>query len=595
MLLTFLPDEQTEGSGAAVDTSEDVDELPLPNPLDWAYLCRRIDDKPFSLDYRPDVDPTHGYEPLKAIYADPHPHIAIMKPAQVGVSELAITIALHTLSIGARYWKTNDAGLNVGYLFPTQTALSDFSKERVSAIKEETDDFSEFFTGFDDVGFKKAGKSYFYLRGAWTTRGLKSFKADKLILDEYDEMLPLAVSLAKKRLRHSKLKHELDLSTPTFPNKGIHELLLQSDYREWEIRCTKCGQWSTLDFFRDVYVDGQPRDVWKEREAEQLHNARLTVCCPTCIAPLSDMNRFGPGRWVARSPEIQSLRGYHVPWFAFPSVSLLDICKNSVSTDPTVIQENFRSDLGMPYEPRDSSITDEMLKQLSVAIPAGVMEVGPWRDTTMGVDGGARYYVRITSVGPDGHVYVRHMGFLAPLPGQTINQQLAELMTRYRVRQAVIDGAYDPTAIKEFAAAHKGKVRRAFYPTTDFNGELFRLPSAEEKKMHGVAVKTADPQKVEDIINVNRTMAMDSVFNLIALAKERWPAKFHNDPEIAAQMKAPIRVIVKDKEGKELPKWIHSKPDDFFHSCVYDVIARATLPRTLPGALGLGAVKVQTF
>ena len=86
----------------------------IPNPLQWAYMYRRIDDKPFSLE---------NFRPLKQIYTDDHDQLVVMKPAQVGVSEMAVTRTMHALDVGARYWQSGKAGLNVAYLFPTGGAL----------------------------------------------------------------------------------------------------------------------------------------------------------------------------------------------------------------------------------------------------------------------------------------------------------------------------------------------------------------------------------------------------------------------------------------------------------------------------------------
>ncbi|HEX8708037.1 MAG TPA: terminase gpA endonuclease subunit [Pyrinomonadaceae bacterium] len=579
---------------ALLDEAGSTPVCDLP-PLVWAEAYRRIEGRPFSLDYRPATaeEPARGYEPLKQIYDDDHPFIVIMKPAQVGLSELAISRALHALDVGARYWKTSNDGLNVGYLFPTQDALYDFSKERISGIKDESDKLGDFFTDFDDVGFKKAGHSYFYIRGAWSTKALKSFKADLLIFDEYDEMLPRAVALAVKRLRHSQVKRQIRLSTPTLPNKGIHESYLQSDQQEWEVHCSGCDGWNSLDFFRDVKVEGADYEEWKEREEESIHRSTITVACPSCRQTLSDDDRFGPGRWVARRPEITRIRGYHVPALCFPSVSLSELAIAAISTDPEQVTEFYRSDLGVPYTPKDSAVTDEMLKQLSVSLPNGMLPAGVvWRDGTLGVDGGKRYHYRVSGTGPDGRRYVLAMGALTHDEDRGIFEKLDELMERFHVRQAVIDGSYDPTAIKAWADKHRGRVRRAFYPNTDFKGEMFRLPGSEEKKMHGVAVKKADPLKVEDTVQINRDMAMDAVYSMVATASEVWPASIHNDPEVVVHMKAPTRVMVKNQEGQEMPKWVHKNRDDLFHACVYDLVARLTLPQpTRTGGIMVSGVR----
>lgn len=534
------------------------------SPLAWAEAHRRIDDQPFSLDYdpAPNGDSAHpkGYEPLRAIYEDDHPDIVVMKPAQVGVSEWAITRAMHALDVGAKYWGTNNDGLNVGYLFPTQEALYDFSKERISALNEESPHLANFFRDYDDVGFKKAGRSYFYIRGAWSTKALKSFKADLLILDELDEMLPRAVALAIKRLRHSQVKRKLRLSTPTLPDYGIHAAYLKSDQCEWEVHCSRCDEYRTLDFFRDVKVNGRDYDEWRDWTEEQIHRGRETVACPSCRQPLADADRFGPGRWVARRPEITHLRGYHVPALSFPSVSLKDLCIAAISADPEQVIEFYRSDLGLPYEPKGSRITETMLDKLSHDLVGGRLPRIVWRNVTMGVDVGARFHYRISGEGPDKRRYVLAMGSVKTWA------ELDDLMSNYKVRHCVVDKDPELHATEAWASKHKGRVTRAYYPrSNDVKGRLF-FPEAD---------------KLEGLVQINRTMAMDTVYNLVATGGEVWPAEVHNDAEVRAHMTAPVRVVKEDDNGQPQASWIHTKPDHLFHASVYDLIAAKTLPPTL--------------
>jgi Phage terminase large subunit (GpA) len=570
----------------ALDTPVAVCDLP---PLAWAEACRRIEDQPFSLDYDPapggDHDHPKGYEPLREIYDDDHPFIVIMKPAQVGVSELAITRALHALELGARFWRTTNDGLNVGYLFPTETALFDFSKERISPLRDESDHLSKFFDNYDDVGFKQAGKSYLYIRGAWSVKALKSFKADLLILDELDEMLPRAVALAVKRLRHSQVKRQLWLSTPTKPDIGIHAAYLDSDQCEWEVHCSSCGAWNTLNFFRDVKVAGADYDDWKFWSDERIYRSAISVACPACRQSLKDADRYGPGRWVQRRPEITRVRGYHVPALSFPSVSLTDLCVAAISPDPEKIIEFYRSDLGLPYEPAGSRITEEMLKQLSTDLEAGRLPANVrFARVTMGVDVGARYHYRISGDDAERRRCVIAMGSVRTWA------ELDTLMERYHVRHCVVDAMPELHGAEDWAKKHAGKVLRAFYQ--DLKGDLFRRPAVEAKEAAGKKVDRPKELK-KDTVLIDRTMAMDTIYNVIALGRELWPAEIHNDAEVRAHMTAPLRKVKENEEGQPYATWEHTKPDHLYHACVYDLVALKTLPKPLPGILAQGTVKVR--
>lgn len=537
------------------------------SPRQWAEAYRRIDDRPFSLE---------RFRPLIECYDDDHPFQVYLKCAQVGVSEMAITKACHALDLGAKYWHTDKAGLNVAYLFPTGAALSDFSKERFSSLKTESPYLERLFADspYDDVGFKQVGASYLYLRGTHSKKSLKSFPADLLILDEYDEMDPTAVAMVDKRLRASPVKRKIALSTPMLPGTGIHALYLQSDQRVWEVHCPHCDAWSSLDFFRDVTADGADRAVWGLWPEERIRRATITTVCPNCRQPI---DRCGPGRWRARHPEVTGIRGYHIPWYAFASVDLTALAVASIRTDPAQVAEFYRSDLGLPYAPAGAQITAGMLQQLSHELPGGRLpEDATWRQTTMGVDVGARLHYRISATGPDGARYIRDMGAVRTW------SDLDRLMETYRVRQCVIDALPELHACADWARRHKGRVLRAFYPS-GLEGQLYRLKPAERDEAGAEIPGTATVQ-------INRTMAMDTVYARIAAAEERWPAAITGNSEVIAHLTAPTRVTLTGQDGQERVQWVHTAPDHLFHACVYDLIAYQALPRAI-GGLAQGRAK----
>lgn len=547
---------------------EAEDALPL-NALDWALTYRRIDDRAFTLE---------RHRPLEAIYADDHPDMVVIKPAQVGVSELAISKVCHALDVGAAWWRTGKAGLNVGYLFPTKTALVDFSKERFSGLRVESDYLRSLFAGeYDAVDFKRAGEhSYLYLRGMESEEGLLSFPADVLVFDEYDRMSRKAIALAEKRLRASTVKRQLRISTPTLPGRGIHEAYLHSDQQVWHVHCPTCDSSHALDFWRDVRCDGAEWETWRWWPAERLKDhVTTTTHCPQCKAAI---DRCGPGQWMAMHPGITSVRGYQVPWYAFPVVDLNKLCAAAVSTDPSQTAEFYRSDLGLPYEPEGARVTESMLRQLSADLPSGRLPDGAtWRKVTMGVDVGARLHYRISASGPDGGRYVLAMGAVRSFA------ELDALIARYKVRQTVIDAMPELHATRDWALTHKGKVLRAFYPAS-LDGLLFRKKAAEEDA-HGNAIVGTET------VQINRTMAMDELYAAIANGAESWPATIHNDPDVLAHLQAPVRVVVTAKDGQPVAAWTHTAPDHLFHASVYDRIALAALPAPVAGGIGQAKAK----
>lgn len=548
-------ERQTRAMIAAEREAQQAQTETAPSALlEWAERHRRIDGQPFSL---------ARFEPLRAIYADDHPHIVIIKPAQRGVSELAINYSVFAMDRGAEVWTEGQKdGLNVAYVFPTQQALGDFSKERISGLTKESPYLAALFSGDDDfnaVTFKQVRESFLYLRGGWSESALLSFAADVLILDEYDRMDASAVALARRRMNASLVRRELDVSTPTLPGHGIHALYLQSDQRVYE-QWHRCGSWVTFDFWRDVRVAGQPYELsggrgWRTWPAEVLRASDVTLCCPTCRDPLSDAERTAPGRWRAEAPDVKGIRGYHVPWWPFPVVDLTALAVTAVSQDPSELTELYRSDLGLPYEASGSRVTEAMLSKLSADLPGGILPDGPWAEPTMGVDVGSRFHYRVTARDQYNRTCVLAMGSVGSWDA------LGVVMETHRVRQCIVDALPELHAAETWASQYPGRVLRAFYPQASaMNGQLF-VVNAEK-----------------GIVQINRTMAMDRVYANVSTGKELWPSSVHNDPEVIAHMKAPVRVVALDARGQEQASWVHTSPDHLFHSCVYDTVARESLP-----------------
>lgn len=525
---------------------------PPKSVYEWAMRYRMIDNRPFSLE---------RFRPLQALYEDDHQRIVVMKPAQRGVSEWAVSLTCYALEYGAQNWvhDGSKAGLNVGIVFPAKADLNDFSKERLSDLKDESTHLSSMFGSddFDALGFKKVGDSYLYLRGGYSKAGLRSFPADMIIFDEFDELNSSAVALGRRRLNASLVKREIDISTPSIPGRGISAAYLSSDQRVYQSKCGNCPEWNTYDFFRDVFVNDQPYDEWSKWSQPHVEASTVSLNCPRCSAPQSEKVRCAPGRWISLHPEITRTHGYHIPWWPFVFIDLAGLAFSAVSGEGAEVDEFYHSDLGLPHGAGEGGVTPEMIQQLSATLPDGLPK-GPWRDTTMGVDVGSRLHYSISSVGPDGDIYLRAMDHVGTWT------ELDALMMRYQVRQAVVDGEPETHSTLDFLSRWPGRTMRSFYPTgvAALRGTLFhQKPNTQD-------------------LQINRSLAMDAVLSLISTAREHWPREFTSNPDIVAQMTSSSRVKITDEDtGQQHYEWMHVGPDHFWHAHLYNLVARRTLPK----------------
>lgn len=536
--------------------------------LEYAERYRRIDQQPFSLEM---------YPPLRALYEDESRTIVVMKPSQRGVSEWAITKALFVMDRGPTHFGLNKSGLNVGYIFPTDVALRDFSKERVSGLREEHEHLRRLLgtSPYDAVGFKQIGHSYLYMRGGSSEAGLLSFTADMIVRDEYDKIPQNSRELAEKRMNASLLKVLVDVSTPTLPGIGIHARFMASDQHVYMQECPNCHQENQYDFFRDVTVDGSRYDVWEHWDEQQIRRCDVALTCPKCEYELDRKARCVLGSYVPQFPDVQGLRGYHVPALAFPFVNLMDLTVKAVNSDPSAREQFMRQDLGVPYHTKGSGIAEEDLVPLSLGLPNGQLPPGPYTRICAGIDVGGRIHVRI-----NGSKLGEQKRYCLLMTSVATWAEVDDLMATYNVQMAVVDAYPEQHEASAFVSRWKGRAVIGDYPTNmgALKGTLF-APDSRKAVQDG-------------FVRINRTMGLDRVMTKILGQQEHWPTSIVNDPEVRGHMTAMARLTTIDARGQVVASWVRLKADHYFHASCYAEIAEQLTPKVIrPGRVIQGRAK----
>lgn len=396
----------------------------------------------------------HRY--LVGLYNCGAQEMVVYKAAQMGASELGISAALHAC---------DQRQMTVMIVFPNSSAVSDFSAARIGAALEASPYLAQIVSGSaaigpngrrlrgaDRVTLKRVRDSFLYLRGghvASGAMGLKAVAADKIILDELDEMDARAPELATKRLGHSEIAERMDLSTPTYFGVGIHARWLLSDQREWFVRCNACGERQplTLAHFIDEW-DELARPVhWHGKE-----EGRYYLACQRCGR---ELNRLGAGEWVAAYPG-RSIAGFHLVKFFSHTADLGMIVGLLSTSDETVRRECFNQDLGLPYTPRGGQLTDQDLDLLRRDYLHGpVAGERPF----IGVDVGNVIHVVIR--GPANEKGERPQRFAGEV---TTFSELGTLIRRFHPRRVVIDALPETRMARQLQADFpSGQVWLAYY------------------------------------------------------------------------------------------------------------------------------------
>ena len=493
-----------------------------PTFTDWLYQKYYIDDKPISFE---------GRYPLLEIAEDTSGNMSVMKSAQCGLSELMVGKAIYF----AEEYKEN-----VFYAFPAKDQVKDFVQSRVDPRIDDSPELQKLVISTDNTGLKKVGLNYLYFRGSQNARQIKSVSAGFLVRDEYDEMIQEHIPMMDKRLGNSKYKFIVNISTPSYFEFGIHWEYLQTDQKEYHLKCNKCSKWQIPDW--TVNIKPAPT-----RDKEVPIPEKVQLVCSDCG---TELNRNQKGKWVAMNPDGIN-RGYRVSKLMFPITDLMDMWKEYQRTRN--IQDFYNSNLGLPYASAGGKLDDQMLnscmEKYTIAVP---------KNCTMGVDVGEVLNVKISMKDGDKTkaVYINTVKTF---------EELDTLMKQYDVSRCVIDGLPETHESKKFAKRFQGRVYLAYYQLKDPN------KTYEFKEPKQGTQETAK-------VNINRNRAMDETGLRFKERENIIPENANTIPNYFDQLKAPQKVKITDENGNEQYKYVEgNKADHYFHAEVYEYIAGAEI------------------
>ncbi|MCI0728858.1 MAG: phage terminase large subunit family protein [Chloroflexi bacterium] len=511
--------------------------------LTWAAVHRRM--------LKPDVKfnlTNHLY--LAEIYGSSARNKVIYKAGQMGASEYAISYALHACS---------ERKATTLYVFPTDRHVSDFSKSRFGPAIESSQHLQKLVVearaaggkrGSDQVTLKRIADNFLYFRGAQVQPDgrapqLKSIDADVLILDELDEMDPRAPAIARKRLGHSDIAETLSISTPSYVGAGIHAEWMETDQREWHVRCPHCGEWQPMSINQVVLEWDQ---VGRPVAWHGMLEGRAWVACRKCG---KELDRLAAGEWVAMYTG-RDVVGYHLTKLFSAQIQLLEIVESLKTTDETERKETFNQDLGLPYTPRGGQITDTLLDECRREYGHGPVAD---EETVMGVDVGAVLHVVIR--GPaDGETEERPQRWAGEV--DTFGQ-VANLIKQYNTITCVVDALPETRSARAFQASQPaGLVWLAYYVGTPVGTKN---------------VASAQWNKDEGVVNLDRTRSLDETMSRFYDKVNTLPANARSIPDYYTHLKAPVRVIETTSNGDRVAKYVESGADHLAHAENYCTVA----------------------
>lgn len=510
-------------------------------------MCHRNElrpEVPFDLQH-------HGY--LQELYTTRAQEVVVFKASQMGASEYAISYALHAADV---------RHANVLYIFPTDTHVSDFSTARLGLAIEASPYLGSIVgegsatpadgrrqRGADRITLKRVRNSYLYFRGAQVKPNgqapqLKSIDADILIYDEVDEMDPRAPAIAEKRLGHSTIAEQRWISTPTYPGFGIHARWLESDQREWHVRCDGCGEWQPLTLAQIV---NEFDKLGRPASWNGMSEGRAWIACRKCKR---EINNLGPGQWVPAYPD-RDIAGYHLTKLFGPTTDLLAIVKALDTVDETERREAYNQDLGEPYVPRGDRLTADKLDAVRRDYAHGAVS---GEKPAMGVDVGRVLHVVIRGV--DKETGERPQRWAGAVDGWN-GLHLLALM--YDVGAIVVDALPETTKAREFQEKFpRGRVWLAYYVAQRTGTKC------------ASAIQWDDAQYV---VNLDRTRVIDGLVADFHTGERTLPQNARDIPEYYGHLTSITRVLEDGPHGEKVARWVESAPDHLAHAESYCRIA----------------------
>jgi len=476
----------------------------------------------------------------------------IRKSAQCGITELYVARAIHRLM----YQRGN-----ILYTFPALQQLRQLVGARVRPSIEGNPDIYSKVTGALNLEQIQIGNNTLYFRGVQNRRQIITVDISELFVDELDTAVLEATKggfgnvlyTLEKRLGASKNPRKYYFSTPSFSGMGIDaefsgdDTNPGSDQRTWLVKCRFCSKWQEVDW------DDSVVDYNENRRGLDVYTPDVHRVCSACHEPFSSTDVVS-GRWVAKKPHLSEIcHGYHVSKLMNAEPNLNQMKLDSMN--PMKEQEFRCSDLGIPFEPKGSKITDDVLE---IARNANnyVMAQQSRDFTYMGVDVGRVLHTVIGVPTPDKKIKIMWAGEVENWDA------LHEIMRRFDVRFGVIDAQPGGLEQKQFCMEHPGRVLAAYYPSyLETTKDVFK-------------------DKDNIIIHINRTLVMSMVIQSFFNSQVLLPLDIRSVRDFYKMLKAPVKATQEDGNGNMRTYFPPTRVvDHYFHAFVYLLTAIERRPK----------------
>ena len=308
-------------------------------------------------------------EYLQAIVTDTARDIVVRKPAQIGVSTLAIGSALHDASQERK----------VGYYLPSRDFMAKFVQARINPLINSDDDLAkaviEGNTGegeaanararrksADNTRLMQMGPGRIWFQGLQSLNDVKSVDLDSIYLDEFDELDVDYVQWVDDRTLASPYKHVMSLSQPSVPDMGIDALFQTSDQKFFHLKCSRCNTWCNL-------IEDWPACF------VELKSFGPSIVCHKCHARIS-LDTAKGHQWIAKHPG-RVISGYALSQLYGPFCDGAEVARRVAKAETSMAARTSItiSVVGLPFAGDKQPLPQDVVSKACRNWPVGPPEV----------------------------------------------------------------------------------------------------------------------------------------------------------------------------------------------------------------------------
>lgn len=406
----------------ASDSFERIRTALLPNAegiKKFVLERTRLNGRPFSLK-------NHEYQgKILDIVSNPDLDLVVMKPSQLGISEVVYRIVLANMS--------RIPGFASAIIFPTVKMANEVMQTRISQTIHESEVLRQLISkSIDSAAVKMFNNgSIIYALGASATSSTSNINRPIrcLIVDEFARADLDMVTSLRSRQRHQEHKSSIYFSTPLLQEADIDAEMNKCGVI-WEqlLSCEHCRHQFFPDFWENVILPGYTGDLKDlKQETVDSHGLNLNaayLCCPSCGK--ATRYEYNQVTWVDTAEfKTRPKTGIKLSAFSMPAyVKVPDMVRDLLAYSDRA--EFTQQVLGKPAEFADTTIDISAIEFITD-------EPGPVN--VMGIDVGNICTVTVGCILND-FVY-SHVNIQVPI--MKLEEEVKYLHSKYRVIATVID------------------------------------------------------------------------------------------------------------------------------------------------------------